>query len=76
VAQHDDKKGMLEGMQAGADDYLVKPFDQRELKARLLVGKTKADRGLYAVKQNGRNRVEHVDECGPRCEEGVVSDVV
>jgi DNA-binding response OmpR family regulator len=28
-------------MQAGADDYLVKPFDQLELKARLLVGKTK-----------------------------------
>jgi two-component system, cell cycle response regulator len=35
----DDKKDMLEAMQAGADDYLVKPFDQLELKARLLVGK-------------------------------------
>ena len=32
---------MLEAMQAGADDYLGKPFDQLELKARLLVGKTK-----------------------------------
>ena len=32
---------MLEAMQAGADDYLVKPFDQLELKARLLVGETK-----------------------------------
>jgi DNA-binding response OmpR family regulator len=30
---------MLEAMQAGADDYLAKPFDQLELKARLLVGK-------------------------------------
>lgn len=29
---------MLEAMQAGADDYLVRPFDQLELKARLLVG--------------------------------------
>ncbi len=35
----DGKKDLLEAMQAGADDYLVKPFDQLELKARLLVGK-------------------------------------
>lgn len=35
----DAKKDMLEAMQAGADDYLVKPFDELELKARLLVGK-------------------------------------
>src|ERR1035437_4406512 len=34
----DGKKNMREAMQAGADDYLVKPFDQMELKARLLVG--------------------------------------
>ena len=34
----DGKKDMLEAMQAGADDYLAKPFDQLELKARLLVG--------------------------------------
>jgi two-component system cell cycle response regulator len=35
----DGKNDLLEAMQAGADDYLVKPFDQLELKARLLVGK-------------------------------------
>ena len=35
----DAQKDMLEAMQAGADDYLAKPFDQLELKARLLVGK-------------------------------------
>jgi two-component system, cell cycle response regulator len=35
----DGKEDLLEAMQAGADDYLAKPFDQLELKARLLVGK-------------------------------------
>jgi two-component system, cell cycle response regulator len=35
----DGKTDLLEAMQAGVDDYLVKPFDQLELKARLLVGK-------------------------------------
>lgn len=33
------RQNMLEAMQAGADDYLAKPFDEAELHARLLVGK-------------------------------------
>jgi len=33
------KQEMLEAMGAGADDFLVKPFDPPELKARLMVGK-------------------------------------
>ncbi len=35
----DGENDLLEGMQAGADDYLVKPFNPLELKARLLAGK-------------------------------------
>jgi hypothetical protein len=42
------------------------------LKAHLLVGKTKPT----GAKQKGRNRMDHVDECGPMCEEDVVNDVV
>jgi DNA-binding response OmpR family regulator len=33
------RQHMLDAVQAGVDDYLAKPFDELELKARLLAGK-------------------------------------
>jgi len=33
------KEDVIEGMTAGADDYVVKPFDQQELKVRLRAGR-------------------------------------
>ncbi len=33
------KKDLVEGLEAGADDYLIKPFDCQELQARLRAGR-------------------------------------
>jgi diguanylate cyclase (GGDEF)-like protein len=34
-----NRRDIVEGLEAGADDYLVKPFDAHELRARLNVGR-------------------------------------
>jgi diguanylate cyclase (GGDEF)-like protein len=39
LTAHDDKQDVVQGLEAGADDYLTKPFDAGELKARLRVGR-------------------------------------
>src|SRR6202140_473335 len=55
------KKNMLDAMQAGADDYLVKPFDELELKARLLVGKRILDlqEQLVLARESMRHAATH-----------------
>jgi len=46
------KTEMLEAMNAGADDFLAKPIDPHELKARLLVGKRIVDLQQKLVSAN------------------------
>ena len=38
LTAHGTKENVIEGLRAGADDYLVKPFHPEELQARILVG--------------------------------------
>ena len=38
LTSKNEKHDMIEGMDAGADDYIIKPFDQHELKVRLRAG--------------------------------------
>jgi putative two-component system response regulator len=39
----DDKQSLLDGLEAGADDYITKPYDRYELRARL-IGITRLNR--------------------------------
>ena len=38
LTAREGKDDVVEGLNAGADDYLVKPFHKAELQARILVG--------------------------------------
>ena len=39
LTEKSGRQDILEGMHAGADDYLAKPFDAKELEARLRAGR-------------------------------------
>ena len=49
-----EKQDLVTAMEAGADDYLVKPFDAEELRARLLAGRRILDlhRKLLSTQQS------------------------
>lgn len=57
----DGKKDMLTAMQAGVDDYLAKPFDESELRARILVGKRvlELQQELISARDSMRHSATH-----------------
>ncbi|MFZ0481189.1 MAG: diguanylate cyclase [Terriglobales bacterium] len=61
LTSKEGRQNMLDAMNAGADDYLVKPFDASELKARLLVGKRILDLQdeLVAARESMRHAATH-----------------
>jgi diguanylate cyclase (GGDEF)-like protein len=71
------RQNMLDAMQAGADDYLMKPFDESELKARLLVGKRILDlqEELVAARESMRYAATH-DSLTGLMNRGEVLDVL
>src|SRR5580704_8698128 len=61
LTSKEGRQNMLDAMQAGADDYLVKPFNELELKARLLVGKRILDlqEELVSPRESMRHAATH-----------------
>jgi len=61
LTSKEGRQNMLEGLEAGADDYLVKPFDESELKARLMAGKRilKLQEELIAARESMRHAATH-----------------
>lgn len=61
VTAKDEKQDVVRGLDAGADDYLTKPFDRSELRARLNVGKRllKLQQELIQAREELRFRATH-----------------
>jgi len=51
----DDRKSLLDGLESGADDYITKPYDRHELRARL-IGITRLNR--YRKLLDDRTNIE------------------
>ena len=61
VTGKDDKEDLVTGLEAGADDYLTKPFEQNEFRAHSLVAKRilKLQQDLINAREELRSQAMH-----------------
>jgi response regulator RpfG family c-di-GMP phosphodiesterase len=57
LSTRSEMRHLVEGLEAGADDYLTKPFDRAELRARLRVGER-----VIGLQCELRRRVAELEE--------------
>ena len=58
LTSRDRKQDLVEGIEAGADDYLIKPFDAHELRAHLHAGKRILDLQQQLISARDALRVQ------------------
>ena len=59
VTALDDRQSLLSGLEAGADDYITKPYDRYELRARLL-GITRLNRYRKLLDERANIEQAHI----------------
>lgn len=61
LSSKESKREIVEGLEAGADDYLTKPYDEEELKARLRTGERilELEDRLVEARENMRFQATH-----------------
>jgi two-component system cell cycle response regulator len=77
LTARNQKEDTLHGLESGADDYLTKPFDAQELRARLHVGQRvlQLQDNLINAREDLRFRATH-DDLTTIPNRGVILDVV
>jgi two-component system OmpR family response regulator len=58
LTARDALKDRIQGLDLGADDYLVKPFEIRELLARMRAVKRRESSGVSPILSNGRLQLD------------------
>jgi len=77
LSSKESKAEIVEGLQSGADDYLTKPFDVEELKARLRAGERilELEDRLVEARESMRFRATH-DQLTSLWNRGVIMELV
>ncbi len=66
LTSKDEQEDIIEGMEAGADDYITKPFNQNELRVRLEAGKriVKLNEEILDMRNNLKKKAIHDELTG------------